>query len=449
MWSKAPSWMLVVICGCGVSPVTQLIVSVDTDLHVPTEIDSVELVVRGPSGGQEIRRLDLASRETLPMTASLVPVAALGPVEVEAVGRLAGREIVRRSAIVTLVRDETRVLPLFLLADCVEVVCEGEETCGDEGCESRRRSSLPPWTGTPPSIGADAGIEDAGVTDADVPADARVDGASGDAGPLCTASSCDDGNPCTRDRCDPEVGCEHVPDDALCDDAGPCMVGVCDRIAGCRQEPREGPCNDGLFCNGFDTCREGTCSEHAGNPCGGGTVCDEATGRCLGCLTNADCPPSSAGGWGACAYGTTCSQTGTRTRTVRNFRCEDNACVPTDDVESEPCNRTTENVVCGDPTCGPFGLCDFRGTCSNMGTRTRTCTDQLCRAGACTGVPRVDRDDVTCVRNTNGVVCQLPESGDCFQLVCSGGSCGIPQSVCGAGQTCCGPPQGCTSMACF
>ena len=40
------------------------------------------------------------------------------------------------------------------------------------------------------------------------------------------------------------------------------------------------PCDDGLFCNGADTCHDGTCSTHAGTPCGEGKVCNEQTKEC-------------------------------------------------------------------------------------------------------------------------------------------------------------------------
>jgi Low-density lipoprotein receptor domain class A len=47
-------------------------------------------------------------------------------------------------------------------------------------------------------------------------------------------------------------------------------------------------CDDGVFCNGADTCLEGLCSEHGGDPCdddgvacNGDESCDEEAGRCV------------------------------------------------------------------------------------------------------------------------------------------------------------------------
>jgi hypothetical protein len=66
---------------------------------------------------------------------------------------------------------------------------------------------------------------------------------------------CSDGNPCTGDVCNPSVGCSN-PDIA-------------------------GPCDDGLFCNGTDTCIDGSCSAHTGDPCPAGTTCDEGGDACV------------------------------------------------------------------------------------------------------------------------------------------------------------------------
>src|SRR5205085_5036824 len=38
-----------------------------------------------------------------------------------------------------------------------------------------------------------------------------------------------------------------------------------------------------LFCTGADTCLGGSCSVHAGSPCGANTDCDEATDSCTPC----------------------------------------------------------------------------------------------------------------------------------------------------------------------
>ncbi|MBZ0271507.1 trypsin-like serine protease [bacterium] len=40
-------------------------------------------------------------------------------------------------------------------------------------------------------------------------------------------------------------------------------------------------CNDGKFCNGQDTCSNGSCSNHSGDPCGSGKECSETQDQCV------------------------------------------------------------------------------------------------------------------------------------------------------------------------
>ncbi len=76
------------------------------------------------------------------------------------------------------------------------------------------------------------------------------------AGLGCTSDAgCNDDNPCTDDRCVSGC-CTHTNNTALCD--------------------------DGIFCNGRDTCSDGVCSVHAGNPCPPPATCNEANHRCEG-----------------------------------------------------------------------------------------------------------------------------------------------------------------------
>ena len=53
-------------------------------------------------------------------------------------------------------------------------------------------------------------------------------------------------------------------------------------------------CDDGVFCNGTDTCQEGYCGAHIGNPCGNYT-CREDVDKCDECRPNllGACPPST------------------------------------------------------------------------------------------------------------------------------------------------------------
>ena len=70
----------------------------------------------------------------------------------------------------------------------------------------------------------------------------------------CVPTACDDQNPCTDDGCSPEGQCVNTPNRASCD--------------------------DDIYCNGTDTCQNGACDLHTGDPCIGGAecadTCDEA-----------------------------------------------------------------------------------------------------------------------------------------------------------------------------
>ena len=100
---------------------------------------------------------------------------------------------------------------------------------------------------------------------------------------------CDDGKPCTIDyRPVGSTGCLHQWDPACCISAAGCPVHVCAHArceanacvydtAACDGKA----CDDGLFCNGADTCLNGTCSAHANYPCTSSQTCDEAKDACV------------------------------------------------------------------------------------------------------------------------------------------------------------------------
>ncbi|MFN2428026.1 MAG: DUF4215 domain-containing protein, partial [Candidatus Binatia bacterium] len=147
-------------------------------------------------------------------------------------------------------------------------------------------------------------------------------------------AACDDANACTGEVCSPISGCLHVPLVIGCDDgifcngadfchggacvvhdgdpcaAGPecanacsessascqapagspcrgdanaCTDDLCDGGGRCIHAANAAPCDDGLYCTGADSCRDATCSVHAGDPCGGecGGACDESRDQCV------------------------------------------------------------------------------------------------------------------------------------------------------------------------
>ncbi|HYC54934.1 MAG TPA: hypothetical protein VEL28_08335, partial [Candidatus Binatia bacterium] len=203
-------------------------------------------------------------------------------------------------------------------------------------------------------------------------------------------AQCDDSNPCTADTCSTTVGCVHPAQANSCDDgvfcngtdscsggtcsshAGdPCTGGaecadvcnetadacltpagtvctsdgnvctndVCDGAGACSHPHNTAPCVDGLFCNGADTCAGGSCSQHAGDPCAGGSECsdecNEGGDHCLdpggtACSDDGnECTDDECSGSGTCAHP---ANTGT---------CDDlNFCTVDDSCGGGSCNAT-------------------------------------------------------------------------------------------------------------
>ena len=406
------SLFLALLVGCAPSA-TQLIVVVDTDLRIPMELDEIRLTVTGPSGTMETETSRPITAAMLPMTVAVIPDAdELGPIEVVAEGRLGGTFVLDRSATTSLVRGESRVLTLHLLANCEGVDCGSASlSCGEDGCAPRDVVDLPPWTGRPPRLdaGVDAPAFDAGPRP-DVPGLDAPDAGTPDAGPPCDADSdCDDGIDCTTGRC-VATGCQYTPDDALCSDGNDCTDDRCVVGTGCMPMPNTSACNDSVFCNGFDTCSGGTCSGHVGNPCSGSTVCDESGDRCTGCTVDMDCRAlDSVGSYGACDYADGCDEGATRSRIVRTFSCSAGACVPSDTTETMPCTRDTDGTSCGVGSCGGFGGCDYADGCDESAVATRTCTDLSCVAGTCRSSNR--NETMPCSRDTDGTMCAATSCG--------------------------------------
>jgi len=48
----------------------------------------------------------------------------------------------------------------------------------------------------------------------------------------------------------------------------------------CQNSNNTHSCNDGVYCNGADTCSNGSCSDHNGDPCAGSGCCDETNNDC-------------------------------------------------------------------------------------------------------------------------------------------------------------------------
>ena len=228
---------LVLALGC--SNQTQLIVVVDTNLDIPGEIDGVQLVVTAPDGIQTVtpQALSGPSAASFPLTMGITPEGdARGPINVAAIGTLAGVEVVRQSARgLTLVDGETHVLHLLLLRSCVSRTCTDGRTCTASGCASPDLdvADLDVWTGEPPPF------DDSDPCLA-MPWDVDGDGHGDDA---CGGDDCDDTEPAVHAGL-PEA-CDGI--DNNCD-------GMTDEDCDCSPLAAMEPCTTSCGSTGERTC---------------------------------------------------------------------------------------------------------------------------------------------------------------------------------------------------
>ncbi len=417
------------VFGCSAAtPSTELIVVVDTDIAVPSQMNTTQIIVTRPDGTMAVERESVTSSSMFPLTLTVVADHdSLGPLTVVATGSLGTTEVVSRQAQVTLVRDEAHVLTLHLVRSCIGTTCPSGQTCTESGCQSVEVTNPPIWTGMPPRLGQDAGTtHDAGRSEAGIL----------DAGPV----------------------------DATTFDAPTFDAPMGD--TGCSSD---GQCDDGVYCNGIEHCVAGACT-HPGSPCTGTTICDEASHACHGCNTRADCPPDDTGTFGTCDYADACDTSATQTRTDTIYACVSNTCTSHTMPVSQPCTRTTDGTSCGATTCGAYGACTSAMTCATSGTMTQTCSDFACSSGTCMATMRPH--SMACTRTTDGTSCGTGGCGawgacewagtcsttatrhrTCTNPLCSGGSCatnttmeadtttctrGTDGTVCGTSMTCLG-----------
>ncbi len=183
--------------GC-TAGVTEVVVVVDTDLPVPSQLDAIAVTVSEPVTQPSRAFGAVTGPADLPRTVGVVRSGgALGPVTVRAEGLRAGRTVVAQEARFDFVDGQTRVLRLDLLAECASVTCGAGQTCARGGCravdvgpddllpyeEPLRRRDAGPLGGLDAGPGRDAGpAMDAGARDAGEDAGAPMDAGGRDAG---------------------------------------------------------------------------------------------------------------------------------------------------------------------------------------------------------------------------------------------------------------------------
>ena len=362
-------------------------------------------------------------------------------------------------------------------ADCDDgLFCNGVETCVDRTCQA----------GTDPCPG-EACDED-----------------QDSCGGCLTDANCDDGVDCTVDTCNTaDHTCQNVPDH------GACAAGeTCDPVQGCITVPcqDDSDCDDGLFCNGAETCDNGSCAGGTMVDCGDGvdcTVdsCNEDTDGCdnppddglcddgafcngaetcdavNGCTAGAD--PCAAGGQNCDEVNDVCYSCGDGVL-HDSEDCDPgaplshNCCDATDCTFVASGGADPQGVCSGAPECQE-DVCDGSGGCTTANLADGTaCTDdgefctgpEECQSGACQSagnpcaVP-ADCDEVNdvCANCGNGSVeggedCDpaAPQSDTCCDpATCLWTAAGLadPQDSCSGAPECqtdvCDGSGGCTT----
>lgn len=188
--------------------------------------------------------------------------------------------------------------------------------------------------------------------------------------------TCETGTECLTGFCADGVCCDSACDQGPCDacsvPAGSKFAGVCKILDGAT-------CDDGDGCTQTDTCLAGQCM--GANPkmcsasvtCAGTSMCDPATGMCVGALT---------------PNGTTCD--------------DGNACTNSEVCQGGVCQGVVAVICPAADVCHADGACNpSTGTCSTPVLPDGTiCPDGVCQAGTC--VPKRETILVT----GGGCVCR-------------------------------------------
>jgi len=266
------------------------------------------------------------------------------------------------------------------------------------------------------------------------------------------AEECDDGNRQNGDCC--SSACTYETDGAACtDDGNACTDDQCNGTGTCVHVPNTAPCDDSLFCNGADTCSEGSCSQHGGDPCVEGPECADTCNEAAdSCVDPAGAPCTDDGFF--CTGAERCDGAGSCTSA--GDPCAGNPeCADTCNEAGDHCADPAGTACAGDANACTDDACDGAGACVST-PNSAACDDadpctlgDVCRGGACeSGVPNDCDDSNVCTSDAcdpgSGACHNLPSSGPCDDGdpctegdACSGGLCesGAPKD-CDDGDTC-------------
>jgi hypothetical protein len=197
-----------VVLGCH-SPLTEAVITTDTDLAIPHDVDTVRWTVDATEIGGHVHavQLPVGAQTRLPVVLPVVHEGGpLGPIVVVAQGLSGGAPVISRTARFYFVPKHSIVVSIDLARDCIGVACELGQTCVDGACAA---SEVPADAGPAPTDAAThdaAGSpRDAGNVDAHEPVpDAEP---VPDGGPLVCMPDCPCDQSCVDASCQCKDGC--------------------------------------------------------------------------------------------------------------------------------------------------------------------------------------------------------------------------------------------------
>jgi hypothetical protein len=172
-------------CSSDITPLTQIVVVVDSDLEVPTELNALSIDV-SPAKGTSSAMASLTDVDDLPRSLGIVNSGtALGPVRVTVQGWLGDMPVVTRTAEVWFRKDKSVRLSLRLTRACRDLLaqCDDGRSCDDGACVDEAIADLPAWTGKlPPHSSMTMSDGDGGEPPAADGGDASAAARGGDGG---------------------------------------------------------------------------------------------------------------------------------------------------------------------------------------------------------------------------------------------------------------------------
>ncbi len=295
--------LLAACSGSKTAPLTQLVVVVDSDLAVPSALDTVHLLVTAPDGSAYDKTVQLTGPGAIPLPLTLgvqYTSGTLEPVMITATGRHAGSAVVTTQVNTAWVLGESRLVHIVLSATCVGVPCQMGMTCREGVCLTSLvpGSTLPVFDGSIPGLdgsvqgldgGMDAAIE--GGTDAGMDAavdggiDAPVDGSSD--GPVDAASDSGPVGCVTELGCPTGTRCEHLG-------AGGGWAGVCQTTGSAALGASCGANADCMSGRCYHTYCHAPCKAMSQCPSGSCTAESDEGYVCVAAVCSSDCDAGEA-----------------------------------------------------------------------------------------------------------------------------------------------------------